>query len=114
MANMDFGARKEGTKDYIPLATMKQINRMEQEGVGFGDTIVYLENFNQIMNFLREEDKKNAGIITDFLNKEKKTLVFKYGTEQDMVADADVFTSKNYRWSVEDCNNGWYIVISKI
>ena len=110
---MEFGARKEGTQEYITLATLKQYERMKTEGVDFNDTVVYLDDFNHILNFLREEDKKNTKMIKDFLKKETKTLVFKYGTEKDIDTNIDtIFTSKNFIWSIEDCENGWYIVVA--
>ena len=113
--NMEFGARKEGTEDYIPLAMREQYNQMKAEGVDFNDIVVYLDDFNQIMNFLRDEDKMNTKIIKNFLKKDAKTLVFKCGAEKDIDTSIDtIYTSENFLWSIEDCGNGWYIVVAKM
>lgn len=115
MNNIFLEAYKEGTEERIPLATMKQVSRMEKDGITFGDVMVFISNFSLVRLSLLSQGGIAVKKIKSLLEKEKKNLIFTVINKNEMSKqDSDeTFYTEHYVWSIEDCNGGWYIAIAK-
>lgn len=114
MCKVRLEAYKEGTKERFPIASSKQIKRLEEVGVSFGDTMIFFNNFNLIRNFLLDDNRNNAEKLKELLKKENKPLIIKAGTDEEAESGEDVRYSTSYTWSAENCNGGWFIIIAKV